>query len=772
MIARTPLLLMSTLLAAMALPQEALPQTMTPPEIWAGYDPRAEPLDEEVLKTWTEDGVAYKEVYFNGEQLDGDYVRIYGIYAAPVGGKNLPAIVHIHGGGQTVNKYWLKELTSRGYAVLTFNWGGKWPGRERYTLWNDVPNGNHKDRVGHQITLPTPRSDSYYLWTQASMRAITYLENQSEVAPEKIGAFGVSMGGAIMWNLAFDPRIKAGCAIYGVGWNTYRHYDPRFAIGHPGHTPSDNDLRWRASLAPEASAPYVKFPMLFLSGSNDHHGDMDRAGDTLERIPEGVPRCWALTPRFRHHIGADFVEDLPLWMDVHLKNEGVWPENPLTQLSLGSDGVPVLTLNPDRPQEVRQIEVYYALENPFSVNRNWRTVTVENRDGSVMARTSVMNADKYLFAFANITYASGAVISSPLLAVIPSSLGEVTTTAAPSRKFYDGSDGLDGWVCSSPGTDPIPALARTPLKVATGPNGLSGFTTYERGSPFTYAPGDPEFRAPRGASLSFDIKTTTGESFAVKLHKNYRVLDSGTWSSTVNVDPNEGWQTVTLDGDSFIDEKTGTPLGDSINETNVLELALEKGTVWQDKEILFSNFRWVGGEYVPHVHAYRDTTKHADVETHSSDDAADLVDHEAVKSESLIENAAFHSENIYRIEPGGFRKGAVLWTDRPYRVTAAPAELDGADLIQTPMVDRSNGNSDLVTFRVQKNCTVYVGMKESDKHPAWISGWEKTDWVVEAGNRMVCYRKTFDAGRTVVLGGGRGLQAMYTVVIKEPSSQR
>ena len=294
-------------------------QTMTPPEIWEGYDPRVEPIDEEVLKTWEEDGVAYKEVYFNGEQFDAKYVRIYGIYAAPKGGEDLPALLHIHGGGQTVKADWLKVWTGRGYAALTINWGGKWPNRDKVTQWNDVPNGNHKEREGREITLPTPRRDAYFLWTQASMRAITYLERQPEVNPEKIGAYGISMGGSIMWNIAFDRRIKAGCAIYGAGWNTYTYDETRYSIGLPEHKPSENDLRWRASLAPEASAPYVKFPMLFLSSSNDRHGYMDRAEQSLDLIPEGVPRAWALTPRLRHHIGVDFIHTLPAWMDVHLK---------------------------------------------------------------------------------------------------------------------------------------------------------------------------------------------------------------------------------------------------------------------------------------------------------------------------------------------------------------------------------------------------------------------------------------------------------------------
>lgn len=602
-------------------------QVMSPAEIWEGYDPREEPLDEEILDTWEADGVTYKEVYFNGERFDGKQVRIYGIYAAPAEGENLPALLHIHGGGQTVNEDWLKEFSGRGYAILTINWGGKWPNREKVTQWHEVSNGNHRERVGRQVTEPSPRSDAYYLWTQASMRALTYLESQAEVDPSRMGAFGISMGGTIMWNLAFDPRIKAGCAIYGAGWNSFSHKDPKYAIDHPGYTPTQNELRWRASLAPEASAPYVRFPMLFLSSSNDRHGYMDRAEDSLALMPADVPRAWALTPRFRHHIGADFIHTLPAWMDVHLKGEGSWPENPDAKMSVGADGGPIFVLKPDRGQEVKKVEVFYSLETPFAVNRHWRHAKSSGRGDAYVAATPVMNAGEYLFAFANVTYRSGLVVSSPLQAVIPETIGAVATIRKPSRVFYDGAEGVGDWTHASTGTDPIPARAKHRLSAAVGPGGLPALAV-DRVGPMSYAPSDPEFRAPKGAALQFDIKTEQGEAFALKLHKNYWVSDFETYSCEVELEGSDEWQTVRLAGDRFLEEKTGLPLGDTINEVGVLEFSMPKGTAWKDSNALFRNFRWIGGEYVPQVHAYRNENDNTGGLITSSDDAAKLQDHE------------------------------------------------------------------------------------------------------------------------------------------------
>ena len=111
------------------------PYCRTIQETWAGVDVESEPLDIEVLKKWTEGNANYTEMYFTGLAHQGEKVRIYAIYSAPIGGKRLPAVLHIHGGGQTVNPRWLKFWNERGYAALTFNWGGKWPNRDKYAIW-------------------------------------------------------------------------------------------------------------------------------------------------------------------------------------------------------------------------------------------------------------------------------------------------------------------------------------------------------------------------------------------------------------------------------------------------------------------------------------------------------------------------------------------------------------------------------------------------------------------------------------------------------------
>ena len=68
------------------------PQTHA--ELWADYDPRAEPLDVEVLKAVLK-VLRYRIGIFKGQKA-----MMAGVYGYPKGRKNLPGLVQIHGGGQ------------------------------------------------------------------------------------------------------------------------------------------------------------------------------------------------------------------------------------------------------------------------------------------------------------------------------------------------------------------------------------------------------------------------------------------------------------------------------------------------------------------------------------------------------------------------------------------------------------------------------------------------------------------------------------------------
>jgi acetyl esterase/lipase len=88
---------------------EGVPQSVL--ELWADFDPRKDPLEVEVIREWKEDGAVFRHVrYFIGT-FKGKPARMAAVYGFPEGAKEkLPAVMHIHGGGQRGSE---SEVTRR-----------------------------------------------------------------------------------------------------------------------------------------------------------------------------------------------------------------------------------------------------------------------------------------------------------------------------------------------------------------------------------------------------------------------------------------------------------------------------------------------------------------------------------------------------------------------------------------------------------------------------------------------------------------------------------
>ncbi|MCE5278736.1 MAG: dienelactone hydrolase family protein [Planctomycetaceae bacterium] len=559
----------------------------TPEELWAGIDPRAEKLDIETVRRWREGGAAFHEFYFTAETYKGVPCRIYAIYSAPVGvgRKKLPAVMHIHGGGQTAYVDWLKFWNARGYAAMTYNWGGWWENREHYAHWGRLTQGNHqKAKEKIEAVWPSPRESSWFHWTLAGRRALTVLERQKEVDPARMGIFGVSMGGTLTWTIAgTDPRVRAACAIYGVGWNTYptsmHESDPQAA---------DVDRQiWRATMEPEAYAPLIRCPVLFLDGSNDFHGKMDWSYQTLGRCG-GLWRA-AFSPRVNHHIAAEEGANLPLWMDWHLKGGAAAPATPEVQVILDNRSVPQLEIRPDAGQKIVRIDAYYALHNGDPKNRHWRSAKVVRKASGAsawFASLPVIDARQRLFAFAQVHYASGWCLASNFQTVIPAEIGPARATDKPSRQIGDFSKGLDDFCTCTTGTDPN-AFAKG-VKRVRGPQGRYGLQMTMWSPLYCRKIADPKWYGPAGADLAFDVFTRQDVTLKLALFAHQFAANATTHSAEVPLKAAAGWQRVRLPARRFKDDKK-RPLK-NWRALELLQVAFDK---IPDKQPLFSNFRWI-----------------------------------------------------------------------------------------------------------------------------------------------------------------------------------
>ena len=120
--------------------EEGIPQSVA--DLWADFDPQRDPIETEVIREWKEDGMVLRHVgYFIGS-FKGKPARMAAVYGFPEGTKEkLPAVMHIHGGGQRGSVSEVKLLVARGYAALSVNWGGSGNGKAPFNTCEKAEHG-------------------------------------------------------------------------------------------------------------------------------------------------------------------------------------------------------------------------------------------------------------------------------------------------------------------------------------------------------------------------------------------------------------------------------------------------------------------------------------------------------------------------------------------------------------------------------------------------------------------------------------------------------
>jgi len=289
-----------------------------------GYDPPALALVVDVVKEITEEGVAVRTVYSTSEVADGFAGRVIAYCAFPTGVRLIPSIVHLHGGPQNATRAYVVYRAKLGYAALSVNWGGR-------PLKGDEVNGRtdcgplryrqNSDNSGNVSNLkPDGHFNSWYHWAIVGRRGLTFLEQQPEVDPARLGLFDISMGGRLAWLIAgTDDRIRCAASVDGAAMMD----EPVEGVPNSEYTPATRrSPLWRATLDTYADAPTIRRPFLFFSSENDFFGRFDQVDQPLARNPG--PWHWrVLAPHFSHPVSDPEASARPQWMDRWLRDAPV-----------------------------------------------------------------------------------------------------------------------------------------------------------------------------------------------------------------------------------------------------------------------------------------------------------------------------------------------------------------------------------------------------------------------------------------------------------------
>ena len=564
-----PLVILALPLVSAADSQQAAPaKHPAPPEVWKDYNPDAGDFKEEIISEETKDGIYYKDSYISA-YVNGEEVRVYCKYAVKADAKSAPGLMNIHG--------WYAfprldmDLVNEGWAVLAHDYCGKKEGRPHYTKYpKELVYGNMDQKSANpegyepfdpaQITKPSQTPD--YLWSAIQRRALSYLLAQKEVDKSRIGAKGYSYGGTIIWNLGMDPRVKAVVAYFGSGWLTYYRdkgvFMYKVPYAEPPKTPVEEMIL--ASTAPEAHAPYITAATLWLNGTNDHHGGHERGEQNFKKFQTGVPWDFAHQAR-AHHDTSKLGNTAKLWLEKHVLGKDIaWPARPVSEIKLDADGVPEFHIKPGSPEKIESLEVYTCLKEPFNCARLWLDAKAEKQGEEWVAKIPVKNVDDYVFAFANIRYPGGVVISSDFTAAIPSKLGKAAATRV------DAEDGSESWSDVGP-AEVAGVKAIRPLNNGIGTS-CSQF-------------GEPKRKAPEGAVMVFRFYCTQPQTVILAANNHFK--------AEIEITASDDWQTLEIPAERLRFQGAHDPLK-SWSQINTIAILPKPGS--DITKVVFADPTW------------------------------------------------------------------------------------------------------------------------------------------------------------------------------------
>ena len=582
-------------------------------EMWAGFDPRREPLETEILKEWEQDGVVLRVVRFRIGVFKGQKAMLAAVYGFPKGGTRLPGLVQIHGGGQyadykapltnarrgyaTISIAWAGRISAPGYAVtndvVKLFWDGKTtdPAYKITTDWGALdayhaPCRNEKNAFANVNAAPwtldevdSPRNNPWFLCALGARRALTFLEQQPEVDAQKLGVYGHSMGGKItVMTAAADDRVKAAAP----------------SCGGQSDLETQNPL-YRATINDDQSLQRIACPIIFLSPANDFHGRINDLQSALQSIKS---RDWRVTcsPHHNHQDTAEYQVAGPLWFDQVFKGTFQFPRTPAASLNLKArDGVPLFTVTPDNAKPILSVDIFYTQQGQPAGERNdhentmarfWHHAKAQRVGDAWTAPLPLLSTDKPLWAYANVLYplenpVSGAGYYYADYTARQFNLSSRTVILTPTELRAAG----------------VQATAQRSLLIEEfAPDWQKEWFTYDLSDNWarkTHKLYDPQWQAPAGAKLALEVRAAAPHRLVIGLDE---------FAAEIALTGGAAWQSVVLEPGDFRNAG-GTARADwtiihelrlGPQETLRLRDATKQlGAAWQGTAPEFRNLRWL-----------------------------------------------------------------------------------------------------------------------------------------------------------------------------------
>lgn len=487
--------------------------------LWKDYEVTALPLNPYALSEKQIDGKTVKEYYFDGyTTLDGRVRAYLKIYENPNSQSIVLFLPDTDG-----NEEPALRMYEKGYSVAILDYSGKNKATSRYTIY---PKSLVECNCHGKITFPAPEdtlNSRWFIWACMARRAIALIkELYTGKASKDIYAWGVGLGGSTVYKLCvFDDGLKAAATALNV---------------LPEVTGAGNPLiNYRAALDNFAYAAATKVPMMIAISSNDEDGSFDDMSE-LASLTASL-KCLRIAERAFNKGIKSVYNQIASFFENGYKPETVIPKPQIK--AVNSDNMLYFNIHTDGMKDKNDGEgkaelfAAYCIEDPRF--RNWTNVQMIGLAGDeYMARVNVLQADKPVYVFVNVTDKNNNVSSTPLLSVVPKTLNIPAQSTVKQKLIYDGNSGKDVWTCSDDGN----------VVVKKGPLDIQAVSS-DSNTLVSFKPGDLLYRANKDSLLQI---IASGEPQTVTIE-----LSDGedSFTAKVTIQNSTDWHKFTLQSNEF-----------------------------------------------------------------------------------------------------------------------------------------------------------------------------------------------------------------------------
>ena len=358
------------------------------------------------------------QLNIEGRKVKDEIVNIYAELNRKDKAQFYPAILLVKDFSITQDTSLIKELVSLGYAVMRVDLAGAREGAENFTVYPDsVSYANFENAKELLYTVEKDAQKTcWYEWTAVIRYALKYLKSLPFIT--KVGGIGVGSVATALWQAAGTDE-NLDCAVFALnsGWLGYRGVNKFSGVAEPQF--SEDMFKFIAGVDCQSYAMHVHCPTLMLSATNSSEFDLDRAYDTLTKIPlstfSAIHYSVGSIDRLSHQAYDNtliflkkflFDQDEELLQEVEIKLD-VQEKELIIEASVGED----------KSKTISSVQVYVAEEKVNPALRTWVKIDAKKfKDGVYVAKYVPYYNSGVLTAFVTATDNNGFAISSNVLA--------------------------------------------------------------------------------------------------------------------------------------------------------------------------------------------------------------------------------------------------------------------------------------------------------------------------------------------------------------------